>query len=143
MQNGVKLELGDGRSLVFALPNTGERLSKEVLDERIVDLVSEALFNRLVRKNFQQHVVSEQPQDHSSKSIAPQPVSQPNKLLTVEQLADALNIPVSWIYQRTRLRPQEIPFVRIGRYIRFDLEQVITFFKNKGLPNHEPNSQNH
>ncbi len=143
MQNGVKLELGDGRSLVFALPNTGERLSKEVLDERIVDLVSEALFNRLVRKNFQQHVVSEQPQDHSSKSIAHQPVSQPNKLLTVKQLADALNVPSSWIYQRTRLGPQVIPFIRIGKYLRFDLEQVITFFKNRGSPNHEPSHQSY
>ena len=95
MQNGVKLELGDGRSVVLAFPDTGERLSKEALDERIADLVAEALINRLVRKNLRQHVVPEQPQDHLGKSVAPELVSQPNKLLTVKQLADALNVPSS------------------------------------------------
>ena len=132
MQNGVKLELRDGRSVVLAFPDTGERLSKEALEESIADLVAEALFNRFVRKSLPQHVVPEQPQDHSSKSVAPQPVSQANKLLTVKQLAEALNVPSSWIYQQTRLGPQVIPFVRVGKYLRFDLEQVMAFFKNKG-----------
>ncbi len=131
MQNGVKLELGDGRSVVLALPNIGERLSKEALDERIADLVAEALVDHLARKKIQQPFASEQP-NRLSERVAPPPGSQPNKLLTVKQLADALNVPSSWIYQRTRLGPQAIPFVRVGKYLRFDLGQVIAFFKNKG-----------
>ncbi len=143
MPNGVKLELRDGRSVVLAFPNTGEPLSKEALEESIADLVAEALLNRFVRKNLPQDVVPEQPQDHSSKPIVPQLVSQPDKLLTVKELADALNVPSSWIYRRTRLGSQAIPFIRIGRYLRFDLEQVIAFFKNKESPNHGPSSQSH
>lgn len=143
MQKGLKLELGDGRSVALALPNTGERLSQDALDERIVDLVAEALLNHLARKNLQQHAAPEQPQDHSSEAVAPRPLSQPNKLLTVQQVAEALNVPSSWIYRQTRLGPQAIPFVRIGKYLRFDLEQVIAFFKNKQSPTHEPSRQSH
>ena len=141
MQKGVKLELGDGRSVVLTLPDAGERLSKEVLDERIADLVAAALVDHLARKKSQQ-LAPERPDDRLSKTESP-PVSPSNKLLTVQQLADALNVPSSWIYQRTRLGPQAIPFVRVGKYLRFDLEQVIAFFKNKGLPNHEPSSQSY
>ena len=44
-------------------------------------------------------------------------------LLTPEELADKLKIPVSWVYEQSR--QNKIPTHRIGRYIRFDLRQVL------------------
>jgi len=54
------------------------------------------------------------------------------KLLTVQELALVLNVPVSWIYQRTRLGPAAIPHLKIGKYVRFNPEEVREFFKNQG-----------
>jgi len=51
------------------------------------------------------------------------------RLLTVEELARQLQVPRSWIYQHTRLGT--IPCVRIGKYVRFDHQEVITFFRGK------------
>jgi len=55
---------------------------------------------------------------------------QTEELITVEQLAKRLNVPVSWIYQRTRLGQQAIPYVKMGKYVRFNLVEVVEFFKN-------------
>jgi excisionase family DNA binding protein len=53
-------------------------------------------------------------------------------LVTPQELATFLKVPVSWIYQRTRLGPEAIPFIRVGRYVRFDPQQVIAFLEAKG-----------
>jgi excisionase family DNA binding protein len=44
-------------------------------------------------------------------------------LLPPEELAAKLNVPVSWVYEQSR--QGNIPTHRIGRYIRFDLREVI------------------
>jgi excisionase family DNA binding protein len=44
-------------------------------------------------------------------------------LLAPEDLAEKLNIPVSWVYEQSR--QGNIPTHRIGRYIRFDLREVV------------------
>jgi excisionase family DNA binding protein len=53
-------------------------------------------------------------------------------LVTPRELAAILKVPVSWIYQRTRLGPEALPFIRVGRYVRFDPQQVIAFLEMKG-----------
>lgn len=46
-----------------------------------------------------------------------------HRFLTVEELAEYLRVPPSWVYDRTRANgPELIPHVRFGKYIRFDLE---------------------
>lgn len=55
-------------------------------------------------------------------------------LITVKELAERLKVPSSWIYQRTRLGTKAIPHVRIGKYVRFDLIEVLEFFRKNGLP---------
>ena len=45
------------------------------------------------------------------------------ELLTPEDLADWLKVPLSWVYEQSR--QGNIPTHRIGRYIRFDLHEVI------------------
>ena len=54
----------------------------------------------------------------------------PNELITAKELAKRLNVQVSWIYRRTRLGQEAIPHVRIGKYVRFDWEAVLEFYKN-------------
>lgn len=54
---------------------------------------------------------------------------QTEELITVGELAKRLNVPVSWIYQRTRLGQQAIPHVKMGKYVRFDWEAVVRFYK--------------
>ena len=54
------------------------------------------------------------------------------ELLTPEQLADRLKVPVSWVYEQSR--QSKIPTHRLGRYIRFDLEEVIESQKKTTIP---------
>lgn len=44
-------------------------------------------------------------------------------LLTAEELAVSLNVPISWVYEQSR--QGNIPTHRLGRYIRFDLNEVL------------------
>jgi excisionase family DNA binding protein len=51
----------------------------------------------------------------------------------VQGAAAKLNLPQSWLYERTR--KNEIPFRRFGKYIRFtddDLENIIALAKTVG-----------
>jgi len=45
------------------------------------------------------------------------------ELLTPEQLAKKLLLPLSWVYEQSRLG--KIPTHKLGRYIRFDLHEVL------------------
>jgi excisionase family DNA binding protein len=47
---------------------------------------------------------------------------QTDSLLTPDDLAAKLKVPVSWVYEQSR--QGKIPTHRIGRYIRFDLSEV-------------------
>lgn len=48
-------------------------------------------------------------------------------LLSPEELAAHLNIPKSWIYDRTR--DNTMPYVKIGKYVRFSLPDVLNWLK--------------
>jgi len=52
------------------------------------------------------------------------------QLVTIKEMAAILRLPTSWLYQRTRLGPSAIPHLKIGRYVRFDPREVITFLKS-------------
>ena len=51
--------------------------------------------------------------------------------VTAQELSETLNIPVTWIYQRTRLGSDMIPHVRMGKYVRFNVAEVVNFFKSE------------
>ena len=53
----------------------------------------------------------------------------PSELITAKELAKKLNVQVSWIYRRTRLGQEVIPHVKMGKYVRFDWEEVVRFYK--------------
>ncbi len=45
------------------------------------------------------------------------------ELLTPEDLAERLKVPLSWVYEQSRLG--NIPTHRLGRYIRFNFLEVL------------------
>ena len=46
-------------------------------------------------------------------------------LLTVHEVAAILKVPVSWVYERTRLRGKErLPHLKMGKYIRFRTAEI-------------------
>ncbi len=48
-------------------------------------------------------------------------------LLNVQELSTALNVPVTWIYQQTSQK--KIAFIKVGKYVRFDLDEVLQFLR--------------
>jgi len=54
------------------------------------------------------------------------------KLITSAELAEELKVPLSWVYSRTRQRgPDVIPMIRVGRYIRYRLPEVLDWLVRK------------
>ena len=42
------------------------------------------------------------------------------ELMTVDDVAQALQVPISWVYGRTRRRGKaRIPNIKLGKYVRF------------------------
>ena len=70
------------------------------------DFTFESLLRRIVREEIQAA---------NGDSVS--------ELLTPEQLAEKLKLPVSWVYEQSRLG--NIPTHKLGRYIRFDLHEVL------------------
>jgi excisionase family DNA binding protein len=54
-----------------------------------------------------------------------------SELLTVEDLAKALKVPKSWLYDRTRRKKDSIPHIKVGRYPRFQFPQVLAWLESK------------
>lgn len=54
---------------------------------------------------------------------------QQHGLLDPDELAAKLKVPVSWVYEQSR--QGNIPTHRLGRYIRFDLAEVLASQKKK------------
>lgn len=55
-----------------------------------------------------------------------------NRLLTVREVADLLQVPVSWVYGRTRKRSLErLPGYRLGKYWRFSEAEVLTWLRSQ------------
>ena len=53
-------------------------------------------------------------------------------LLTVEDVAELLRVPVSWVYERTRLRGVDrLPGFRLGKYWRFREAEVISWLERQ------------
>ena len=53
-------------------------------------------------------------------------------LLNVDELAEKLHVPKSWVYARTRERDRDaIPMVKVGKYCRFFFPDVLDWLENK------------
>ena len=53
-------------------------------------------------------------------------------LLTVYEVAERLQVPVSWVYQRTRRHgPEQLPHFKIGKYLRFEEHALLDFIQRQ------------
>ena len=57
-------------------------------------------------------------------------IDQNMNLLTVDDMARQLRVKPSWIYGETRKTgPGTIPRIKVGKYLRFTLEEVMDWLK--------------
>ncbi len=62
---------------------------------------------------------------------------EPNCLLTVEDVASLLHVPVSWVYGRMRKRSLErLPAYRLGKYWRFREDEIHAWVKRQSQGHH-------
>ncbi len=53
-------------------------------------------------------------------------------LLDKDGLAEYLNVPPSWVYEKTRDKSKgSIPRVMVGKYVRFNIEEVLEWLKRQ------------
>ncbi len=53
-------------------------------------------------------------------------------LIDVQTLCARLHVPASWVYSRTARNAKEpIPHLRCGKYIRFDLAEVLAWLRSR------------
>ena len=50
-------------------------------------------------------------------------------LLNVDELAERLNVPKGWIYERTSRG--DIPFIKVGKYVRFEWNAILDWLKDE------------
>jgi len=54
------------------------------------------------------------------------------KLLSLPELADELNVPLSWCYSRSRERgPNAMPRLKCGKYVRVKKSEVIAWLQER------------
>lgn len=55
-----------------------------------------------------------------------------HEYLTVEELAEKLRVPKSWIYGQTRQTDLgSMPRIKVGKYLRFRLEDVMAWLERQ------------
>jgi len=53
-------------------------------------------------------------------------------LLTVDDLAESLRVPKSWVYSKSReTGPDAMPKIKVGKYCRFVLDDVLDWLKSQ------------
>ncbi|NIV39790.1 MAG: helix-turn-helix domain-containing protein, partial [Anaerolineae bacterium] len=54
------------------------------------------------------------------------------QLLTLEEVAERLRVPKSWVYERTRRRGLErLPHLKLGKYLRFEEAAVREYLERQ------------
>jgi excisionase family DNA binding protein len=63
-----------------------------------------------------------------------------DRLLTADEAAEILNVPTSWV--RDASRRGELPCIRLGRYVRFDRDDLLAWIERQkqggGSRKHRP-----
>jgi excisionase family DNA binding protein len=73
-------------------------------------------------------VANSQDSLHAANEAATEGRRPENRLLTVHEVADLLQVPVSWVYGRTRRRClEQLPGYRLGKYWRFRQSDIFAW----------------
>jgi len=63
-------------------------------------------------------------------------VMNPEDILTPQQLAERLQVKVTWVYEKTRRRGvcngEPMPILNLGRYLRFYWPEICAWLRNGG-----------
>jgi len=52
-------------------------------------------------------------------------------LLTVQEVAEVLKVPVSWVYEHTRPNcTGKLPYIKIGKYLRFFDADIFSYLES-------------
>jgi excisionase family DNA binding protein len=51
------------------------------------------------------------------------------RLVGIKEMAEMLDVPESWLYSRTRTN--EIPYFKIGKYVKFEPSSVMQWIKDQ------------
>lgn len=55
-----------------------------------------------------------------------------NELLTVQDVAELLRVPISWVYHRVRKRSLDrLPGIRLGKYWRFHRDDIVEWLRRQ------------
>lgn len=55
-------------------------------------------------------------------------------MVTPEELAKLLKVPMSWIYDRIRKSgPDKLPFYKMGRYLRFSVLEIEDYLRQRSF----------
>lgn len=57
-------------------------------------------------------------------------IATPSDLLTVQEVAEYLRVPESWVYERTRRRA--IPVRKLGRLVRIPRQELLAWVERQG-----------
>ncbi len=53
-----------------------------------------------------------------------------DELLTVEEVAQLLKVPLSWVYERCRERASDpLPHIKLGKYLRFSKSDLLLYLE--------------
>ncbi|HNQ01258.1 MAG TPA: helix-turn-helix domain-containing protein [Syntrophales bacterium] len=56
--------------------------------------------------------------------------------MKIEELAEKLGVPKTWLYERTRTADRTgFPVVKVGKYVRFQYSAVLEYLKTNGQGN--------
>ncbi len=58
-------------------------------------------------------------------------LKQGEELLTLQEMAQRLKVPNSWVYSRTRIKGNDFPVVRVGKYCRFNPDAVLDWLNRQ------------
>ena len=81
--------------------------------------------------------------DEVSKILAPllatQPIKKDDPLLGAKELAQHLGVSVQWVYERVQLK--EIPYIKVGKLLRFRKSNIDTWLDSLKVPPMNPLSR--
>jgi len=64
-------------------------------------------------------------------ALAPSWPAGPDTLLTVQEVADLLRVPPSWVYEHTRPTCRDpLPTIKLGKYLRFIASDVLAYVES-------------
>lgn len=63
-------------------------------------------------------------------AAVPIPRLEPSEILTPQEVAARLKVPLSWIYKQVAKKPSGLPVLRCGHYLRFEWGAVVAWLRS-------------